>query len=234
MIQLHISSPQEMGILQASKSLKTQVLLDFCEMEALFAQLGEFHIAIVSEPVSMEQALVSKQEFLEKYRDYVVALKEGKLPEEASLRRYFSGALTRTTEVLYAFQIGIDRYLIKPIQPLIQMQVHHFFYSTVDGKFHPLVLGKESVTWGVQFSYPQIAQDPKTGAIGKVDQSFPNTSLFTDLSRWMRNETRPTPFLVGEKRSNEPIRLGRSCFSWIGNHPQLRAKGITIRGADAD
>jgi hypothetical protein len=223
-----------MGVLQASKSLKIQVLLDVCEMQALFAHLGEFYIAIVSEPVSIEQAFVSKQEFLENYRVYVTALQRGELPEESSLRRYFSGALTRTTDALYAFRVGEERYLIKPIQPLIQMQVHHFFYSTVDGKFHPLVLGKESVTWGIQFSYPQIAQDPQSGEIRKVDQSFLNTSLFTDLSRWMRNATRPTPFLVGDRRSNEPIRLGKDCFSWIGKHPQLQAKGIAIRGADAD
>jgi hypothetical protein len=130
--------------------------------------------------------------------------------------------------------IGPERhtkYLIKPIRPVIQLQGHHFFYSTLDEKFHPMVLGPDSVTWGIQFSYPQIYQHPQSHLYAKVDDSldFPNTALFRRLTQWMREHTTATPFIVQEKRTNSPIRLGKKCFSWIAKHPQLVAKQILVK-----
>lgn len=231
---IRVSTPQEEGILQVSKCLKYQVLLDATEMASLFSALGSFYLGVVSEPVSLESAIIEKEVFLEKYKEYIDPLKRGELPIEAPLRKYFSTALSADVDAFYAMSVRGERYLLKSIQPVIQIQAHHFLYSSTLGTFHPLVLGKDSVTWGLQFSYPQIAQDPKTCAIQKVAADAPNTLLFGALSRWLREYTRPTPFVVGEKRSNEPIRIGKVCFSWIARHPQLQSKGIQIRGANGD
>jgi hypothetical protein len=57
---------------------------------------------------------------------------------------------------------------------------------------------------------------------------FPNTSLFLALSRWVRQNTLPTPIFDGAKRINLPVRLGKRCFSWIGNHPRLIEKGLYL------
>lgn len=231
---IRVSTPQDEGVLQVSKSLKYQVLLDDEEMKALLAALPPFFIGVVSEVIALENGIVSLSDFLDGYQQYITPLKRGELPVEAPLRRYFSSAFSANLDAFYAMDLGKGRFLLKTIQPVIQLQVHHFFHSPVDQKFHPMVLGKESVTWGIQFSYPQIAQDPKTCAIQKVDPASPNSLLFQTLGRWMREHTRPTPFMVGETRSNEPIRIGKECFNWIGRHPQLMQKGIHIRGSHAD
>ncbi len=61
-----------------------------------------------------------------------------------------------------------------------------------------MVLSRKSVTWGLQFSYPQLYQDPRTRQIFKVTDTpeFPNTALFSKLQKWIRSETLPTPFQV--------------------------------------
>jgi hypothetical protein len=93
-----------------------------------------------------------------------------------------------------------------------------------------MVLSTESVTWGVQFSYPQLYQDPKSHRIAKVADSidFPNTSLFARMLKWLRHNTLPTPFFVHGQRVNAPIRIGRACLKWIDQHPQLKEKEIRV------
>jgi hypothetical protein len=100
----------------------------------------------------------------------------------------------------------------------------------LDGKFHSIAQGKETITWGLQFSYPQVFQDPKSKSFSKVTNTleFPNTALFLAQQKWMRQNTLPTPLIVQGKKINLPVRLGKRCFSWIEKHPHLIEKGFQI------
>lgn len=230
MLPIRISTPKVEGILQVSKWLKFQVLLDIDEMHDLLSCLGEAQFVCVAEPVKLNDAVISSSLFEEKYAIYVNHLKQGEVPVVNAFRRYFSSAMTSNLDPFYAIVAGPEKYLIKPIQPVIQLQGHSFFYSERDGKFHPMVLSEESVTWGLQFSYPTLFQDLKTRKINKVSDipHFPNNVLFSKLSKWMRNATLPTPFEVGGVRTNSPIRIGKKSLAWIKSHPQLKLKGIAI------
>ncbi|MBI2742673.1 MAG: hypothetical protein HYX48_02000 [Chlamydiales bacterium] len=229
-LPIQVSSPEKQGVMRVSKALKHQVLLDETEMRDLFSALSPFEIFRVSDPVVAEQMLIEHEGFLERYAEYIRSLKEGALPDETSLRPYFSSAFTVSREALYAMPVGKERYLIKTIKPVIQLQLHRFFVSAIDGRFHSMVLGKDSITWGIQFSYPQIYQDPQTHAYAKVVDSteFPNTALFHKLVKWLRANTLPTPFVFQGKRTNAPIRMGRACLPWISQHPGLNAHDIQI------
>lgn len=228
--KLHISSPEVEGRLQVSKWLKYQALLDVAEMESLLSFLSPFSIYIVSGPVEHKKYAVNASEFLSYYALYINALKTGQLPDETSLRPYFSSIFSNNSEVIYGMKLANEKVLIKPLKPVLQLQLHHFFASEIDGKFYPMVLSDQSTSWGIQFSYPQLYQDPKTQEITKVTSSpeFPNTSLFLKLVKWMRTNTIPTPFMFQGKRTNSPIRIGKQCLSWIENHPGLISRGIKI------
>lgn len=228
MSALRRSTPQKEGVLNVSKWIKHQVLLDKEEMRELFSELSPLFLYVVSDIV--ERAEMSQEEFFGHYDNYVEALKSGQLLDETKLRRYFSSVLTKDSSLLYAMEVKPERFLIKPIRPVIQMQLHHFLPSKVDGKFHPMVLSSESVTWGLQFSYPQIFQHPQYQNIEKVTDSkeFPNTAIFTKLAKCLRDKSVPTTFIWGDKKTSVPIRLGKSCFSWIKNHPQLKEKGLSV------
>lgn len=227
---LRISTPEQEGRLQISKWLKYQVLLDLAEMEDLLNSLAPFSIYRVSEAVEKEKSVIEKNEFLRNYALYIDALKEGHLMDEKLLRPYFSSIFSTTPDLLYAMKVAQEKVLIKPLRPVLQLQLHHFFASKVDGQFYPMVLSDESTTWGIQFSYPQIYQDPKSQEITKVTSTpdFPNTFLFMKLVKWMREHTMPTPFLFQGKKTNSPIRIGRQCLSWIENHPGLISREIKV------
>ncbi len=72
--------PTASGVLQASKWLSYPVLIDADEMEALFKELRDFEIYLVSGVSKRGEEKISREAFLELYRTYIDALKEGKLP----------------------------------------------------------------------------------------------------------------------------------------------------------
>lgn len=227
---IRISSPKTEGILQVSKWTKVQVLLDAEEMHGLLEGLGNIYFVPVSEPVKAEEGVISGSDFLKKYTNYISLLKQGQVPPPEEFRRLFSCALSSTLDCFYAIPAGEGKFLIKPTKPVLQLQAHHFFYSDLDGKFHPMVLSPESISWGLQVSYPQLFQDPRTRKVVKVVDSpdFPNSALFLKLFRWMRSFTLPTPFQVNGRRVNAPIRIGKQSLAWIKNHPQLKQRGIQV------
>lgn len=214
--------------LQVSKWLKCPVLLNPEEMEALIKEMGDFYIFIVSELVNKNEEFFSPSLFMEKYRLYVNQLRDGKIPNDNHFRAPFSSIWTVTSEAVYQVETA-DGKMIRAESPVVQLQPHRFDFSAVDGKFRSMVFGLNSISWGIQFSYPQLYQDLNMHVKQvKETPEFPNTTLFKKIQRWVRENTVPVPFLVEGKRINVPFRLGKTCFEWINNHPQLTAKGLHV------
>lgn len=223
-IRKEVTSP-----MQASKWLKCPVLIDEHEMRQFISDLGDFWIILASGVISRESGSLSKEEFINYYAEYVNSLKEERIPTENQFRTIFSSVWTVSTDCVYAVHVGDQQQLIKVTKPVIQLQPHRFHYSFDDGKFRSMVFGIDSISWGIQFSYPQIYQDSSL-QVQQVKEipDFPNTALFKKIQRWMRQHTIATPFLVDGKRTNVPIRLGKECLSWINKHPQLVSKGLKV------
>lgn len=228
-MSLRISSSEPP--MQASKWLKSQVLIDDDEMVSLFTALGNFEIYLIGCLTPRDAGVVTQAEFLQKYKEYVSFLKEGAIPDEVAIRHLFSSIFTCSSDHLFAMPIGEDQQLIRISKPVIQLQAHRLDYSNADGKFYSMTFGVESISWGIQFSYPQLYEDPLTHQIDKVglEAKFPNTLLFQRLQRWVRNHTIPTPFEVQGKQINVPVRLGKHCLPWINRHPQLIKKKIQVK-----
>ncbi len=230
MPSLKFSNPDIEGKFSVSKWLKHQVLLDNSEMEDLCRHLTPFNFFNVSEITALGDLELPLQQFLNSYREYIETLKAGKVPLDRRIQRHLSCALTIDENALYAHAIGPEKYMAKPMKPLVQMQQHRFFASKTAGTINPMVMSHESVHWGVQLSYPQIFFDGAKGIYSKVSDEalFPNTTLFTKLVKWLRTQTVPTTFLLDDKKISTPLRLGRQCFSWIHNHSQLKEQRIAI------
>lgn len=230
MSAFRISFPQQEGILQVSKWIKIQLLLDEEEMVDLVEKLGVFYFVMVSKPVKEHDALLEKKEFLDVYSRYIQALKQGRVVQSKYFREYFSCAMTCSKKLFYAMPVLEKQLLIKPVLPVVQMQMHQFLFSPMDKVFYPMALGQKTVSWGIQFSYPQFYQNPKTKEIARVikGDSFPNTELFATLRKWVRQVTIPTPFLVHGEVINATIRIGKKCMKWIHMHPQLDELNIKV------
>lgn len=227
---LRVVDDPTLPTLQASKWLQQQMLIDSKEMENLFDEMGTFTIFKVGAIVRLDEAQIPVDQFLFEYRKYIEALEQGELPEVLSFRRLFSVVITSSPDALFACSVGADQYVIKVTKPIIQVQAHAMHYSKHDDKFRPMVFGPDCITWGLQFAYPQIYQDPTTMRIEKVsdEDRFPNTLLFRTIQKWQRKHTIPTPFLIGEKKVNVPMRIGENCLPWIDRHPQLVKQNIRV------
>lgn len=213
--------------MQASKWLQCQVLIDGDEMENLFSSLEPFFIFKIGALVTPGEGVISQKDFLDIYRRYVETLEEGCQPEFHS---YFSAIFTASIDCIYAMALDNGQHLIRLAKPVIQLQPHRIGWSEADRKFRPMVMGVDSISWGIQFSYPQLFHDNTTKQVVKIDTSekFPNTALFHKLQRWVRYNTIPTPFVVKKEKINVPMRLGKHCLAWINKHPQLIKKGIVV------
>lgn len=227
-LPIDLSTPEIEGRLEVSKSRKLPILVDAEEMAHLFDSLGPFFIFDGSRPVAEEEMLISKEAFLDAYGSYVEGIRQGALVDETPFRFLFSSFFSSSKELVYAQSLPNGKYLLKPRRPVIQLKRHHFIFS--NGEFHSGVMGSESVTWGLEFSYPTLFLDPKTRSISKVDKNpqFPNTELFAKLAKWVRNNTLPTPFLIDDKQVNQPIRLGKGCLDWINQHPSLKLRNLYV------
>lgn len=217
--------------LQASKWLDLQLLIDADEMKALFSTLGEFKIFRVGAVCGVNEGEVFKSAFLEQYALYIDCLKQGIVPEEKHYRPIFSSIFTVAEDHVFQIPVGNDRRILRVERPVLQLQVNQIAYSSADGKFRGMVFGKESILWGIHFSFPQLFQDPTTKEVFTVvnGPKFPNTALYRQLQLWTRQNTLPTPFQVDEQLINVPIRLGKECFSWINSHPQLINSNIRVK-----
>lgn len=222
------------GPLLVSKALKFPVLLDAEEMRDLFQVFEKENcpceIYYAQGVCKRGEGKIAKSYFLQKYQEYCSLLKRGESPQLETFRPLFSSFWSVTPDILYAIPLEDQAQLIKAIRPVFQLQLNHIHYSEEDGEFRPMAFGKDSISWGIQFSYPQLFQDAKTQEIHPVRDSplFPNTILFKIFQKWMRSATLPTPFIVHGKKKISSIRLGKKCFSWIDNHPHLKEKGIQV------
>lgn len=230
MTQVRISTLSDEAPMQASKWLSHQMLIDHEEMASFLDSLGAIYIYATGAVVKKGEELIAKKAFLSNYKNYIDLLQQGRIPDEALFRRQFAVVFTVTPDLLFSIAVDDERQLIRISKPVIQFQAHRMDYSKAEGKFRSMTFGAQSITWGLQLSYPQLYQDGKTKEIFSVDNSaeYPNTSLFRAMQLWVRNHTIPTQFIVEGKKITIPVRLGKKCLSWINQHPQLVNKGLQV------
>jgi hypothetical protein len=220
---LRISTLEKEGLYQGSKFLKYQVLCDAQELALLFKEsFTLFPLTGLCDGQPLAPSL-----FLNEYDSWIQMIREGKIPTDAQLRKILACAMTADFDALWLQPVANGKFIAKISKPVIQIQAHFFTYSPIDGVFRPMTMGPESIFWGLQFSFPQIYQNPKTMELLEVEESA-NTELFQKVKQWVRDTTRATPFIVEGKRVNATIRIGKNSFNWIKKHPQLAIKNLSI------
>ncbi len=214
--------------LQVSKWIKIPLLIDLVEMEHLLHSLPPFFLYDIQRVVGSKEGIYSPTYLLEAYGSYINALKRGEGPNLESFRAPFSMAWSIDEGALYEMATPDHRRLLKAAYPVLQSQMNAIRYAPEEKIFRTQIFGSDTITWGIQVGFPFLFMDPKTCEAEKTNR-FPNMSLFSAFQQWVRKETVATPFLIDQQQLNSPIRLGKKCFSWIGNHPQLKALGIAVK-----
>jgi hypothetical protein len=199
---------------QASKWLKVGILADPDEIFDLMGALPSVFLYQLGKVV--QEPEISKEMFNAEYKDGIDALKQGSVVPFKSLPL----VMTLEKEAVSIKSVPNRGYLVQIKEPAVQIQAHSFRYSPVDQSIRAGVLGADSIAWGLQFSYPQIYQEPDTQEIVSTLKR-PNAALWNAFRQWLRDKTVPTPFSLNGKILHSPIRIGKKCLSWISHHPQL-------------
>lgn len=226
---LRLSTLEEEGIYQASQWIKLPLLCEADELLALLSHLEPLSIYPLTGLFPRVPPPLSNEAFAQEYGEWIEGLKKGISPSEASLKKILAAAFTSDPGALWAQKVSGERYAVKISQPVVQVQSHFFTYSEVDGVYRSLSMGPKAIFWGIQLSYPQVYQDPKSLAFCKGEEGA-NAELFWKIRRWVREHTTATPLVAGGNLTHVPIRLGKQCKSWIGRHPELIAQGISYGG----
>ncbi|MBI3508559.1 MAG: hypothetical protein HY069_02830, partial [Chlamydiia bacterium] len=197
-MELRISNHNAEGTFQASKWLKLAVLCD----EGELAELLDGSFAIVPLTGIFDGKVLEPSRFVSVFAEWIAALKQGKVPTDRELRKILACAWVHDRNAIWLQEVVGKGFLAKIARPVVQVQAHFFSYSSLDGQFRSMSMGEGSVFWGLQFSYPQVYQDPQTMEIDQVGRG----ELFEKIQTWSRERTRPTPFIAENKKTNVPIR----------------------------
>ena len=226
----------EQSPLQASKWQHIPVLLDLSELTALIKEIMPVRLFHIGSLRTEEELECTVEQFLANYTDYISLLRGEAAVEDHPYRTAFTLALTENLDAVYVVELANGKCIARPYAPVIQLQLHRLSFSSVDRKVRSMVHGENTISWGIQFSFPQLYLDPQTKRVltGKEFSETPNARKFRLLQRWVRHNSLPTPFLIDGQRVNSPIRLGKTCFSWIAHHPDLVGyKDLTIAVTDS-
>ncbi len=227
---LPLASVKE-GPYLVSRWLKIQVLLDASELQALMTELSPFSIFCVSSVVDKSSAGVLHQLFYESYLSYITALKRGEAIDEQETQHLFSSVWTRTLDSLYTQEINEEKLIIRIKEPVIQLRPASFVFSSLDQKIYPMVKGKQSISWGLEFSYPHLYQDPHTKDVCSVakEKRFVNTAFFRQLMRFLRKASLPVTFIKDDLSLTTSLRIGKKMIPDIMHHPQLLKHHLSVK-----
>lgn len=228
--QMKISTPSQEGVLQASKWQHIRMLLDCSELEVLFEILHPFYLLNIAKVCLKEEVIIDVQTILHLYRDYIADLKNKEVLNETFYRTTFCLALSKNLDPFYLMKVKESSFLVKLTKPIIRMQLFSFHYIEEENQFVTTQNIEKSISWGLEFSFPQFYQDPDTCQPIEVlkDKDNPNTQLFKAIQKWVRSFTEPVPFRIHKNKHIAPFRLGKKCFEWINGYQAMQRHGLEI------
>ena len=233
MIPLELKSKENLSPIKISKFIEINVLLDKKELSALFEHLRDFVLLQTAKVVNSTNFQITKDQFISHYDEYIKAISEISSTDEGESKdataKNLTLAMSEGFSEVRAAEVQKDKYLLRPIKPIIQIRPHSFHFIKETEKFHSMVMGEDKAYFGLQFSYPQIFQDQNTHeVIHTLKTNDPNTELFKKIRLWIRHNTKPTPFLFNGKKIVSTIRIGKECTSWVNNLKNLKPLEVIL------
>lgn len=230
MQEIPISTVSEEGVYRASKYQRVQMLLEQEELEGLFNELNNFYILEYSKVLEQDNHIVSKEEFLLRYKTYLTALKTNPKNITRDLLSSLSVTFSKNLDVYYQVKINDQKTLIKLKAPAILVQPFTFHLDLENESVFTSVHTEERIFWGLEFSFPGVYQDGKTIDVIEIfkDLKSPNTTLFKTLQKYARRNTTPTSLLFKDSSKNFSFRLGKKCYRWINEYSKLHEHNLIV------
>lgn len=233
---IRISTPAKEGVMQASKWLYLRMLIDPVEFKELLVLLEDVHFLNMARVCIKEDIFVEPSKLASQYDHYISLLKREEIVDDRAYRPHFSLAISKTLLPFYLMQVKTESFLVKLVEPIIRMQLFSFQYIQEQQRFISTYSIENSISWGLEFSFPQFYQDVDTCQPVEIlkNKANLNTQLFKSLQKWTREATVPVPFIIDENKEIAPFRLGKKCFEWINLYAGMRKHGLKIVDSHAN
>lgn len=217
-----LSADQHSPQASFSKWISIDVLIDSDELKDLFTHCAN-PILLSMQNLSEDHPFhLDQSSLLQKYDSYISDLKKGMIPQLKEIRTYFYFFLTAHMNDIFMKELSKGKKKLFYNTPLVEFKPICLNLSKVDHTLRVMPLSPSGVLWGLKISFPGMVQKYQSPLIESIDfKQEPNGILFSKIRKWIRDNTRATPFLIGSKKVNLPIRLGKKCLNWINHHPQL-------------
>lgn len=201
--------------------------MDIQDWESFFSSFPSLSLVVISSVSEKNNYKISKEEFFQHILSYTKSLQASEVVDLAPYRKMFSIALSEDEEDFSVQPLANDRVLIKQKKPMVQFRPASFFIDE-NLEVKTKMIGKDTISWGIEIAYPQTFQDPDTKEIKNGLTDYPNGSLFKEIMRWVRKNTRPVQIIFQSRAIQSNLRLGNNALQWIDQYERLNKKQIKI------
>lgn len=231
-MQFEVSLPQAQNRYRASKWIAFQMLLTRNELEDLFNEISAQVFCCIAKVDEEKNLLYHKESYLSLYTSYLEALKSQNKFLIKQLLISLNVALAYDESSLYKVLAPNNKCLIKIKKPCIQVKPFNFVYHFGLEKFLTNIKSEEAIYFGLEFSFPQIFQDPQSQEIQSLFKN--NLSLsetyFNKIRLFVREKTKPAKFLISDKRKVATFRIGKTCAGFVEELSFLKEKQLVFIG----
>ncbi len=214
---------------QASRWLKMRTLLSILSMKELIEHLEPFFFIQAASVIKSADPCISKEDFFIAYTDYVQHLEKDEAGCNAFAKRspLFTLTLSTSREIAKTHEVKPGFFLTRLSEPGVQVRPCLVDFSPLSRQFSYRALGASSISWGLEFSYPQLIQKAGGAIENGLKEPFVNAPLFKKLQKWARLHSRPAVFTFEGQKIISELRIGDDT-SWVQDMPAIKKRGLTL------
>ena len=212
---------------QASRWLKVRLLLSIEAMQELVDHLEPVCFIQAASVMQTLDPLVPKKEFLAAYAEYMHHLEKDDPQSAAFAGRspLFKLTLCASPNLATTYEVKLGSFLTRLLEPGVQLRPCLVDFSSLSKQFSYSALGLHSISWGLEFSYPQLIQKHGEEVANGLKEPFVNGILFKKIQKWARRHTRLAAFTFeGEKIISE-LRIGPN-IDWACEMSEVKKRGL--------
>lgn len=204
--------------IRQARFVKVAALLSLDHLGELLTALEPLVIARTGALLDPVEIFLEKNALLEPYAGYIGAL-EGGLEPDSAVRPFLSTTLAPSKASFTIDMPRPGRCIARVSEPCIQLRYHTLAYSPIDHSFHSMAFGKETIPWGIEFSFAGLIQ--RGGSVEEVDRTLPAAAQFRTVQKWLRHKTQPALFSGDGWQRRSHVRISPSLIAKMNSHPAL-------------
>ncbi len=184
-------------------------------MKRFLDSLGSCLIVSPVQILTLETYQLSQESFLERYGRYLDWIGSDPGFPSSKVRNDCTLMISSGPDSFYSVPVA-GGFFLKPGLPVVSVRTYHCFISSLDGSLRSMAMNVDSFTFGLEFSYPQIYEDPRTGEFRKtlLDSDSPNTALYKKMTSALRRQTKPLLIEINGNKVAAPFRVGIDSSDW--------------------